>query len=272
MTSICLVEATSCFPDTNPVNGTLELNERKETLPGLLAYPICILGSILLYPAVFAIALVAEIYLGINLLYNKYKINILNKKIEAIKTYSEQEMETIKSQRLKKLETREPLQLKEAAKAITTASRYDDKLSIRKRIEIIKHMYVKAKENAIAKDQSMEAVFQEVYLKKKVKVIRALESTLLEKALYKDSSSERSRETLSSKYEFAKLRREVNQHVDLHYLKVLLITQIPVIGLLFAMHIKSTTKTSLEKTDLVERYNKTIQDDPWLKPYSRIFD
>lgn len=130
------------------------------------------------------------------------------------------------------------------------------------------------KDAYIAKKAAYEGnptkIGQDTYVNYAVNVtrIRAYERANDEVGSYVGRTPVEIRANFIARYQFKQLRHKMHQHVDKHYLKNCLKIQIPVIGMIWHFHSKYTTKTSLEKTNLVTRYNTAIGQCSWLKPYN----
>lgn len=256
--------ALSCFPTADCLDGSLVLNENRESLP-LFGDVVLVLGSTLLYPALLATTALSELYLAVDWSIHKYKHWSLEKRITKIESDPDG-IKALKNQRLKKLEKRKAKQEAEKVKTLDSVRKIRPDLQENALIEEIKEEYKKVRQTK--ESSSLSDISARIFWEEKLKVIRAYERTVNEIECYNSLSADDDvRQIFLEKYKFLQLRYQLNQHIDCHYLRNLLIIQIPIIGLIYLSHSKYTAKTSLEKTDLVGEYNSSIKERTWFKPY-----
>lgn len=264
--------AYSCSPTSNIFTGELILNEREESLSSIFncAY---VLGSTVLYPALFIFDLLAELFLALDLCRHQYKNWSIGRRIKHLETCPDSEIHSLKERRIQKLSQRINLsdrsltvkKLKEIIPPEASLSD-DDDAWFDKVIETYKITETNVKNN----DYDLPSIFAKTKLEKLIlALITSMNLSLEIEAYQKTSSPEELRKIFKDRYEFSQIRHQLSAHIDKHYIHVLAKTQIPVIGLLFTAHDRYTTKQSLEATDLPNEYNQRIKQYDWLKPYGR---
>jgi len=257
--------ARSCIPKSDCLTGKLLLEEDKETIPYIadLAY----LGlSTVFYPALFAISLIAELYLLYDLHKLKQKSQKIDRKIAMLTNASDDEISTLKLERTSKLLTR-LLEQKATVEKINGIFKSYDPLS-QALIDKVKHCYTIAKTKANLSSATSKEQSQLLAWEKNVKWVRAYERTdeEMSKAYYFLPYSE-VKKVMLDRLKFSKTRNQIAQLIDTHYLSFLLKCQIPIIGLIYQVHSGYTTRTALEQTPEVAEYHKALAKYSWLKPY-----
>ncbi len=270
-------QALTCFPKTDPMTGHLIFEENREKL-GLIENIVAVgLFGLLLYPAVLAIAAVGELYLAVNWLGHRYQNWSLGRVITQLESGSDALIERMMQEHLAGLEQRKQRERLDLFRVVNDACK--DWPYLLCEAEHIKRNYETFRSRHPGDERNFQHQTTLDVLSRNVRVVRAYERTLEEIGLYR--KFERTLEEIGlyrkllqvdknqllTAYRCEQLHHQVAMSIDAHYLRQLLLVQIPVVGLLYAMHSTYTTKAALESTNLVEQYQQALTNHPWVQPY-----
>ena len=247
----CHYNAHSCFPSAGLDTGQLELEVRKEKLP-YLSDVVFLLASTLIYPATFTMMALGELFIGIGFVNDKYKSLKANRKLKKIDNYTVGKIALLRDQRVNKLQKR--------------LKNHKGNLQTRIEVDALIANYSTAKQQWIADDNL------ENWAKKQAHHSRLLAATKYrdiqdEIAAYATDDTAVLKTLFKARCENAKVRRQLGAKAKLHYLKIAMIMQLPVVGVLICAHSKKTTRDALQNEELIEKYNRLKKSHPFVKNF-----
>lgn len=246
-------KAYTCFPSSHPHTGELEMGIRKEKMP-YLGDIVFLLGSTLLYPATVAIVALGELFIGVAIINDQYESLKAKRKLKKLDTYSDAKIRSLTERRIAKIHKRsEAFEKKWGAVDVGA-------------VDALNAGYEGAKIRWLGSDNTENWARMETRrteLKRTMKYIN-IRAEINASSL---NNRELAKAALKARYESAKIRHQLGTKTKLHYLKVALIMQLPVVGLLICAHSKKTTKDALKNERLVGEYNVLKKEYPFTKNF-----
>jgi hypothetical protein len=239
------MDVLSCFPESDIFTGNLKFPVSLDSF-GRFETSAYLIGGLVLFPAIAAIATISQIFLGLNSLNHHRKIN----KHSIPLPTSHVTLRVIRKKRLEKLKARQA-KIPEDVRNMTSS--YGEEL--------------KDKYQQLQPTNLRESLAKDSLGRRLLKMHELLQNQD-ESLAYTDIANISL--TLEKRHEFAKLRHRIAIEVNMHYMKNLCKILLPGIGLYWLASSKETTKERFMKgsnLELVNKYNQMIRETPWLKRY-----